>query len=56
MRWKWIERAVVIAVHDCQIAEHGGRPGIRDTGLIESSLDRPRNLAGHEKPDGPTRR
>ncbi|MCF8052177.1 MAG: type II toxin-antitoxin system death-on-curing family toxin [Desulfobacterales bacterium] len=51
MKWKWIDRAVVIAIHDYQIAEHGGRPGIRDIGLIQSALDSPKNLDGHEDPD-----
>ena len=51
MKWKWIDRTVVVAIHDYQIAEHGGRPGVRDIGLIESALDRPKNLAGHETPD-----
>lgn len=51
MKWKRIDPAVVIAIHDVQIAEHGGRPGIRDSGLIESALDRPKNPAGHESPD-----
>lgn len=51
MKWKWVEREVTIAIHDYQIAEHGGMPGIRDVGLIESALERPKNLAAHESPD-----
>jgi death-on-curing protein len=51
MTWKWIDRVVVVAIHDVQIAEHGGRPGIRDMGLIESALDSPKNLANHESAD-----
>jgi len=42
--WKWVDPAVVLAIHDQQIAEHGGAGGIRDMGLIESALARPRNL------------
>jgi death-on-curing protein len=43
--------AVVLAVHEEQLAEHGGAPGIRDQGLLESALAPPRNLAGDGKPD-----
>jgi death-on-curing protein len=39
----WIELAVVLAIHDEQLAEHGGQPGVRDPGLLESALGRPRN-------------
>jgi death-on-curing protein len=42
---------VVLAIHDAQIAEHGGSPGIRDIGLLESALARPRNLAAYGQPD-----
>ncbi len=51
MNWKWIEPDVVIAIHDQQIAEHGGSMGIREMGLIESALSRPLNLAGYSTPD-----
>ena len=37
----WILVEVVIAVHQMLIAEHGGLPGIRDRGLLESALNRP---------------
>jgi death-on-curing protein len=39
----WIDRGVVLAIHDEQLAEHGGQPGVRDVGLLESALARPRN-------------
>ncbi|WP_199500291.1 type II toxin-antitoxin system death-on-curing family toxin [Methylovirgula sp. 4M-Z18] len=42
---------VVLAIHDRQIAEHGGADGVRDVGTIESALGRPRNLAGYGEPD-----
>jgi death-on-curing protein len=41
----WVERAVVLAIHDEQVAEHGGQPGLRDTELADSALARPRNAA-----------
>ncbi|MBL8351047.1 MAG: type II toxin-antitoxin system death-on-curing family toxin [Burkholderiaceae bacterium] len=49
--WVWIDPAVILAVHDEQLAEHGGAAGVRDAGLLESALARPRNLAHHGQPD-----
>ena len=49
--WKWIDPKIVLAIHDQQIAEHGGADGIRDMGLIESALARPINPAGYSAPD-----
>jgi hypothetical protein len=42
--WHWIDPAVVFAVHDYQLGEHGGSESVRDHGLIESAQARPRNL------------
>ena len=39
----WIDLEVVLAVHDEQLAEHGGQPGVRDRGLLESAMARPQN-------------
>ncbi|WP_299979044.1 type II toxin-antitoxin system death-on-curing family toxin [Desulfobacula sp.] len=50
MTYNWIELDTVLAVHDIQIAEHGGAPGIRDIGLIESALTIPRNLLSYGTP------
>ncbi len=44
----WILDEAVLAVHDEQLAEHGGLPGIRDLGAVQSALARPRNLASYE--------
>lgn len=49
--WRWLDRAVLIAVHDMQLAEHGGGAGLRDLALLESALDRPLNVASYGKPD-----
>ena len=49
--WKWLDPEVVLAIHDQQIAEHGGADGILDMGLIESALARPRNLASFSASD-----
>ena len=49
--WVWIDPAVVLAVHDEQLSEHGGAAGVRDAGLLDSALARPRNLAHYGAPD-----
>ena len=49
--WVWIDPAVLLAVHEEQLAEHGGAGGTRDVGLFESALARPRNLAADGTPD-----
>lgn len=49
--WRWVALRVVLAIHDRQIAEHGGASGIRDLGVIESALARPMNLAAYGTPD-----
>jgi death-on-curing protein len=46
----WLLEETVRAVHSRQISEHGGRPGIRDEGLLLSALARPQNLAAHGDP------
>ena len=50
-RWRWVRADVVYAIHDAQLAEHGGLPGLRDQGMMESALGRPRNQAAYGKPD-----
>ena len=47
----WIEESVVWAVHEAQLAEHGGSAGVRDAGLLASALARPLNLAAYGEPD-----
>ena len=49
--WRWVSLEVVLAVHDRQIAEHGGADGIRDLGLIDSALASPINLSSYGDPD-----
>ena len=46
----WVEEAVVIAIHRRQLAEHGGSDGIRDQGLLESALYRPKNQHAYGDP------
>lgn len=42
---------VALAVHDRQLAEHGGLAGIKDIGLLESALTRPINKHGYGEED-----
>ncbi|HKU19540.1 MAG TPA: type II toxin-antitoxin system death-on-curing family toxin [Terriglobales bacterium] len=46
-RWRWVRPDVVYAIHDAQLAEHGGLPGLRDESGLESALARPRNKAAY---------
>jgi death-on-curing protein len=51
MKWRWVDRRALMLLHDESLAEHGGSPGLRDEGLLESALARGRNLAAYGKPD-----
>jgi death-on-curing protein len=46
----WLEKALVLAIHDRQLAEHGGTGGLRDDGLLESALARPQQLHAYGDP------
>ena len=45
----WLTRRIIIAIHDEQLAIHGGASGLRDEGMLESALDRPRNRCAYEQ-------
>jgi len=47
----WIEESIVWAVHEAQLAEHGGSAGVRDSGLLASALARPLNLVAYGASD-----
>jgi death-on-curing protein len=49
--WRWVNRQVLLLLHEESLAEHGGAPGLRDEGLLDSALSRPLNLALHDDPD-----
>jgi death-on-curing protein len=49
--WVWITNEVALAAHAEQLTEHGGGDGIRDAGMLESAMARPRNLADYGEPD-----
>ena len=46
----WLRYDVIIAIHQMQIAEHGGKQGVRDEGLLKSALDRPLNAYHYQEP------
>jgi death-on-curing protein len=50
---EWLGAPVIIAIHDEQLAIHGGSPGIRDMAMLESALDRPRNKWAYEQAELP---
>ena len=45
--WTWLDITVIYAIHDEQLAAHGGSTGVRDAGLLESALARPQNLTAY---------
>ncbi len=47
----WIDDAVVLAIHERQIVEHGGAGGLRDEALLHSALGRPLNHFAHAGAD-----
>lgn len=46
----WIEKPFALAIHDRQLAEHGGRSGARDESLLDSALARPQQLHAYGDP------
>jgi death-on-curing protein len=46
----WLREDVVRAIHRRQLAEHGGREGVRDPGLLTSALARPRQILAYSEP------
>ena len=49
--WTWVDASVALAIHDEQLAEHGGASGVRDAGAFELAMARPVNLAAYGDPD-----
>ncbi len=50
MTFRWITRDIAMAAHTQSLSDHGGSPGVRDEGLLESALARPQNLATYGEP------
>ena len=51
MNWRWVDKRALLLLHDESLAEHGGAPGMRDQGLLDSALARPMNLLAYGEPD-----
>lgn len=51
MSWRWIDKRLLLILHDESLAEHGGASGLRDEGLLDSALARPLNLLAYGDPD-----
>ena len=51
MNWGWIDRRLLVLLHDESLAMHGGAAGLRDGGLLDSALARPLNLVAYGEPD-----
>jgi death-on-curing protein len=52
MEPKWLTRDMVLAIHDEAVAMFGGLAGIRENGLLDSALDRPKNLFANTESPG----
>ncbi|HZE91086.1 MAG TPA: type II toxin-antitoxin system death-on-curing family toxin [Rhizobacter sp.] len=52
MNWRWIDKRLLMLLHDESLADHGGASGLRDEGLLDSALARPENRVAYgEGPD-----
>jgi len=47
MSWRWIDKQILMLLHDESLAEHGGASGLRVEGLLDLVLARPLHLATH---------
>lgn len=45
--WVWVSQDILLAVHDEQVAEHGGAAGLRDEGFLVSAIARPQHLLAY---------
>ena len=50
---RWLTREIVLVLHGELLAEHGGGPGLRDDGVLESALARPQQKHHYEPQDNP---
>ena len=51
MSWRWVDKRLLLVLHDESLSEHGGASGLRDEGLLDSALARPLNLLAYGNPD-----
>lgn len=50
--WVWLQPDVLLAIHEAQLAEHGGAAGVRNKGLFESAAAKPQHLDAYGLSDG----
>jgi len=46
----WVDKRLALAIHERQLAEHGGSSGVRDEKLLESALARPQQVHAYRDP------
>lgn len=46
----WLSREVILTVHDSLLSRFGGRGGLRDSGMLDSALNKPIQLFTYGKP------
>ncbi|SJM89116.1 type II toxin-antitoxin system death-on-curing family toxin [Crenothrix polyspora] len=51
LSWHWIDKQILVLLHDESLVLHGGASGIRDEGLLDSAMNRAVNLALYGEPD-----
>ena len=51
MKPRWVPKSAVLAIHEMLIAEHGGVPGVKSEGSLDSALASPQNLLAYKKPN-----
>jgi len=44
----WVLKKTVLAIHNLQLAEHGGSTGLRDEGLLDSALGKPHHVFAYD--------
>jgi len=49
--WRWLDKQLLMMLHDESLALHGGLSGVRDEGLLDSVLARPEHLAAYGELD-----
>ena len=51
MSWRWISKSSLLLLHGESLSTHGGATGLRDEGLLDSTLARPLNLVAYAQID-----
>ena len=51
MNWRWIDKRLLLLLHDESLSMHGGASGMRDEGLLDSALAPPLNIVAYGEPD-----